>query len=76
MNKKFFWLIRILGQVITKTRLFKYMENFTSKNWTFSDKKKEMIFFHISAQNIDCGYSLEPLGEAVLTSTHNLCFMQ
>ena len=39
-----------------------------------------------SAQNIDCGYSLEPprrggsneyshrLGEAVLTSTHNLCF--
>ena len=32
--------------------------------------------FHISAQNIDCGYSLEPLGEAVLvlTSTHNLCF--
>ena len=30
------------------------------------------------AQNIDCGYSLEPprhrLAEAVLTSTHNLCF--
>ena len=36
------------------------------------------IIFHISAQNIDCGYSLEPprLGEAVLTSTHNLCFEQ
>ena len=34
------------------------------------------IIFLISAQNIDCGYSLEPprLGEAVLTSTHNLCF--
>ena len=47
--------------------------------------------FHISAQNIDCGYSLEPprrdgsyeyhnlcFGqvEAVLTSTHNLCFEQ
>ena len=55
------------------------------------------IIFHISAQNIDCGYSLEPprrggsneyprsmfwaeiwkiSGEAVLTSTHNLCFEQ
>ena len=30
--------------------------------------------FHISAQNIDCGYLLERHGEAVLTSTHNLCF--
>ena len=32
--------------------------------------------FLIFAQNIDCGYTLEPprRGEAVLTSTHNLCF--
>ena len=36
-----------------------YIENFTSKNWKFSDKKNSVIF-HISAQNIDCGYSLEP----------------
>ena len=43
---------------ITKTRLFKYIETFTSKNWTFSDTKDSDIF-HISAQNIDCGYSLE-----------------
>ena len=50
---------------------------------------KILIFFHISDQNIDCGYSLEPPRrggsneypqsmflsvEAVLTSTHNLCF--
>ena len=41
-----------------KTRLFKYIENFTSKNWKFSDKNSDI--FHISAQNIDCGYSLEP----------------
>ena len=37
------------------------------------------IIFLISAQNIDCGYSLEPprrVVEAVLTSTHNLCFVQ
>ena len=44
--------------VITKTRLFKYTENLTSKNWKFSLKKSDI--FHISAQNIDCGYSLEP----------------
>ena len=47
---------------ITKTRLFKYIENFTSKNLKFSDKKKtkKLWYFSISAQNIDCGYSLEP----------------
>ena len=44
---------------ITKTRLFKYNENFTTKKWKFSDKKF-WYFFHVSAQNIDCGYSLEP----------------
>ena len=43
---------------ITKTRLFKYIENFTSKNWKFAEKNSD--FFYISAQNIDCGYSLEP----------------
>ena len=36
---------------ITRTSLFKYTENFQIKN---SD------IFHISAKNIDCGYSLEP----------------
>ena len=37
------------------------------------------INFLITAQNIDCGYSLEPpnrLVEAALTSTHTLCFEQ
>ena len=34
------------------------------------------IIVLISAQNINCGYSLESLCEAVLTSTHNLCFGQ
>ena len=43
---------------ITKTCLFKYTENFTTKKWKFSDKKNDI--FHISAQNIDCRYSLEP----------------
>ena len=44
--------------VITKTRLFKYTENFTTKNGNFSDKNSDI--FHISAQNMDCGYWLEP----------------
>ena len=44
---------------ISKTRLFKYIEKFTTKKRKFSEKKKSDIF-HISAQNIDCGYSLEP----------------
>ena len=46
-----------IGEFITKTRLFKYIENFTTKNGKFSDKNSDT--FHISAQNIDCGYSLE-----------------
>ena len=38
---------------ITKTRLFKYIEN----NENFQMKNSGS--FHISAQKIDCGYSLE-----------------
>ena len=49
---------------IMKTCLFKYIEMFTTKNWKFTDKKSDI--FHISAQNRDCGYSLEP-------PRHNLC---
>ena len=41
--------------IITKTRVFIYIENFTSKNWEFSDKNSDI--FHIYVQNIDCGYS-------------------
>ena len=38
---------------------------------------KKIDIFLIFAQNMDCGYTLEPprrLAEAVLMSTHNLCF--
>ena len=41
-----------------KTGLFKYIDNFTSKTENFQLKKSDL--FHISAQNIDCGYLLEP----------------
>ena len=43
---------------ITKTRLFKYIENFAPKKIKNFQIKNSDIF-HISAQNIDCGYSLE-----------------
>ena len=45
--------------VITKTLLFKYIENFTTKKRKIIRLKNSNIF-HISAQSIDCGYSLEP----------------
>ena len=45
--------------------------NFHLQKLKISDTKNSDIF-QISAKNIDCGRSLE--GEAVLTSTHNLCF--
>ena len=45
--------------VIAKKCLFKRIENFTTRDfWKFSDK---VLIFHISAQNIDCGYSLDRL---------------
>ena len=46
------------------------IENFTSKNCNFPEKKKKKKkknsdIFHISAQNIDCRYSLEPTGRGI-----------
>ena len=35
-----------------------YWKFYHQKKWKFSDKNSDI--FHISAQNIDCGYSLEP----------------
>ena len=54
----FIWYVET-ENAITKTRLFKYIEKFTIKKGNISDKKQSDIF-HISAQNIDCVYSLEP----------------
>ena len=41
------------------------------KNLKFHQKFFDI--FHIFAQNMDCGYTINGLTEAVLTSTHNLC---
>ena len=43
---------------IMKTRLFKYTENLATKEWKLFIYIFSFIF-HIFAQNIDCGYSLE-----------------
>ena len=59
--------------VITKTRLFKYTEKFTSKNWKFSDKKLWYISHFCSKHTL---WVLVRTAPAVLTSTHNLCFEQ
>ena len=53
---------------ITKTHLFKYIENFTAKKMAIFQIKKSDIF-HISAQIIDCGYSLEP--QCIFLSRNN-----
>ena len=58
--------------LITKTGLLKYIENFTTKNWKFSGKNSDI--FHTSAQNIDCGYSLEMPHRGISNEYHNLCF--
>ena len=47
-----------MSKPITKTRQFKYIEFLTTKNWKFSATISDI--FHISAQKIDCRYSLEP----------------
>ena len=51
-------LLKSFWNGITKTRLLEYIESFTTKHRKISDKNSNI--FHISAQNIDCGYSLEP----------------
>ena len=49
----------MMMMIITKTRLFKYTETFYhQKNENFQIKNSDI--FHVSAQNIDCAYSLEP----------------
>ena len=57
-----------------KTGLFKYIENFTTKNWKFSDKNSD-IFFIFLLKTYIVGTHLNCLAQAVLTSNHNLYFL-
>ena len=36
-----------INSSITKTHLFKYIENLTTKNWKFSDETKLIIFIFL-----------------------------
>ena len=45
-------------QATLRKHSYSNIEYVTTNIWKFSDKK--MIFFYISAQNIDCEYTLEP----------------
>ena len=67
----------VFMQHITQTRPCNIQQYFTAvKNVHF--QMKFVNIFLIFAQNIDCGYTLDfdlrRVSEAVLTSTHNLCF--
>ena len=46
-------------KALLNTLIQLYIENFTNKKMKIFRKKNSDIFL-ISAQNIDCGYSLEP----------------
>ena len=71
--EKYLWHPPRPSHSITKTCPCNILEYFTAVKWLFSGEKitlkKYEIFLLICAQNIDHGYT-----EAVLKSTHNLCF--
>ena len=53
-------LLNFTKCIITRTSLSKYTENLTTKKMKVFRWKILFFFFPISAQNIDCAYSLEP----------------
>ena len=65
---------RCWNGTITKTCLFKYTENFTTKNEVLD--KKNLIFFIFLLKTYTVGTRWNRLTEAILTSTQNLCFGQ
>ena len=57
---------------LRKTCLSNILNTLPPKNEKFQMKNSDM--FHISAQNIDCEYSLEPPRRGGSNEYHNLCF--
>ena len=82
VNPSFIIYIKVVfkGGSITKTRLYNFdplKPHFYIVKLGFTGVYTLFLLFLL--KNIDCGYSLEPPPlheEAVLTSTHNLCFWQ
>ena len=52
------YLFLCFSNSITKYAYSNVLKILPPENVNF--QRKNLIFFHISAQNIDCGYSLEP----------------
>ena len=53
-------ICRVFAGPLRKHTYINILNILSSKNENIHEKKtKHLIFFHISAQNIDCGYSLE-----------------
>ena len=71
---KIFWEKNTRKYYIMKTRLFKYIENFASKNWNFSIKNT--LTFFLFLLKIYNGYSqhFSYFCSQYITGTHNLCF--
>ena len=65
-----------MGSVIPKNPLRKHAYSNKLKISPPKTEKfqiKTLIFFPVSAQNIDCGYSLEPPRRGGSNEYHNLC---
>ena len=75
----FDWSKLFIG-VSLKWLAFSLRKHSYSNTLKFSPPKTEyfqikiLIYFHVSAQNIDCGYSLEPPHRGGSNEYHNLCF--
>ena len=70
------WTFHVPGHSITKTCLYNFdplKPHFYIVKLGFAEV---YITFLISAQNIDCGYSLEPPRRGGSNEYHNLCFEQ
>ena len=60
------------GQTLRKHAYSNILKTLQPKKEIFQIKNSDI--FHISAQNIDCGYSLEPPRRGGSNEYHNLCF--
>ena len=62
--------VMLTEKFIENLQLIVCMSSTIFSHFFMKTEDHDDIFF----QSIDCGYTLECLTKAVLTSTHNLCF--
>ena len=68
------FMVYVFQQTLRKHAYSNILKILPPKTGSFRIKKSDI--FHISAQNIDCGYSLEPPRRGCSNEYHNLCFEQ